>query len=274
MNRCVTAPCGSSNVDQITLMLENVSISMPDFQILKACYINDSKLFELAISNGASVDAAKLWGETCLMISTQFQDAVLTERLLQLGADDHRTNQYGDCALTLACNSSNIKAIELLLEYGKRYSNIHQNQLNDALTHMCKFGSLLIVKMLVEAGADVNTQDGKGFTSLMGACMYNKLQIISYLLYRKVDREAQDQDGNNALYYACTANKKEVVKLLLKIGVDVDRTNQFNQHYIRASLLRGYAEIADMLMHYHLFKEIGNPYDMRHKVIMNTIATK
>jgi ankyrin repeat protein len=143
-------------------------------------------------------------------------------------------------------------------------------------------GSIEIVRMLLDKGADVNTKNIYERTALMEACAKGKKDVVLALLnkgavvnmtsYEKttplmdaitgeggdaaadivkalLDKGADAnyaKDGWTCLMYAAAQGKTEIVKLLLAKGVDVNKVKDGNSALSLASS-RGYDEIARLL---------------------------
>jgi len=76
-------------------------------------------------------------------------------------------------------------------------------------------GRLDTVKLLIEAGADVNIQDEDGSTSLMCAAEHGHGDIVKYLLSQaECDPNITDNDGSTALSVAMEAGHKDIGVML------------------------------------------------------------
>ena len=78
-----------------------------------------------------------------------------------------------------------------------------------------------VVKMLLDAGADIVLKDGEGQTALHRAAQEGNFRCTEYLL-QSVEKEKlttlltkQDDDGSTALMLAVGSGKSKVVRLLL-----------------------------------------------------------
>lgn len=74
--------------------------------------------------------------------------------------------------------------------------------------------SLAIVRMLVEAGAEVNVRQRHGWTPLHGAAMSGDADLVRYLLDRGADRAATNDQGKTAAAIARENGHGELAGLL------------------------------------------------------------
>jgi ankyrin repeat protein len=77
-------------------------------------------------------------------------------------------------------------------------------------------GSLSIVRALLEAGADVNALQEKGFTPLHEAAATGKLELLRLLLDHGANAELQTEDGKSALDLARDEKEDAIVELLTR----------------------------------------------------------
>ena len=87
--------------------------------------------------------------------------------------DTHRS------VLMRACESGQVGAVKMLLDAGADVNMCVEDR--TALMDACRIGQIGIVKMLLDAGADVNIS-GKGSTALMDACRIGQIDIVKMLL--------------------------------------------------------------------------------------------
>ncbi|XP_043097861.1 KN motif and ankyrin repeat domain-containing protein 2 isoform X2 [Puntigrus tetrazona] len=117
-------------------------------------------------------------------------------------------------ALTAAESPEDMEVAQQLLRMGKinaRASQSGQTALMLAVSH----GRTMMVQVLLDCGADVNTQDQDGSTALMCACEHGHTEIAKILLDRPdCDTSLTDKDGHTALSVAVKASHSDIVELL------------------------------------------------------------
>lgn len=72
------------------------------------------------------------------------------------------------------------------------------------------------LKLLIEAGAEVNARQGGGFTALMGAAQNGDDSMVAYLLECGADPAAQSDEGKTALDLAGTEDVRGLLAAHLK----------------------------------------------------------
>ena len=108
-------------------------------------------------------------------------------RALDAGAVLEAQDEKGRTAIHHAAGEGRLKIVELLL---KRGSPIHTvNHAGRTPIHTLAFwsDSPRIARMLIEAGAEVDTEDANGFTPLMYAAQQGNTEVVSELIRSGAD---------------------------------------------------------------------------------------
>lgn len=100
--------------------------------------------------------------------------------------------------LILAADKGSILMVKILIEYGADINMATSERHLTALMIAIIKGDIALVHFLVQEGANVNIQDTEGKTALWFACYHKKFKIIEYLISEKVkaDPLRKDNDGN------------------------------------------------------------------------------
>lgn len=143
------------------------------------------------VSQGANINAVTNSGTTPLLWSLHvysLQQQQCAEFLLENGADPNLSNPLYTAAVNIATHPF----IPLLLRYGADPNILHKDStqsISVLMVSITQKGSLETVKLLVEAGADVNYTNEHNATALMLAIradLFNK-DIVRYLLEKGAD---------------------------------------------------------------------------------------
>lgn len=109
-----------------------------------------------------------------------------------------------------------------LIDQGVHPGHINQRIDNGmtALMRACQFGMAKAVKILLQAGADINFVNDDGNNALWLACFSGDKRTIEVLLDNGVNIDNQNITGATALIYAASAGKADVVYQLLEAGAN------------------------------------------------------
>ena len=91
----------------------------------------------------------------------------------------------------------------------------------EALHQAAKAGDVTTLKAALDAGADVNRLDGKGWTALMHAVNKGNVLIVESLVKVGADVDVQAPDGATALFMAAVLGHPKIVELLMKANADI-----------------------------------------------------
>ena len=113
-----------------------------------------------------------------------------------------------------------------------------------------KQGDLEIVRLLLEAGADINSKDGHGQTALMNAAHAGQVELVRLLIEKGADLDVTAKYNLSALMLALIARHADTARLLIEAGADVNIRSSRDFHGKTALHLAesgGHSELAALL---------------------------
>jgi uncharacterized protein len=138
--------------------------------LVAAAYKNHLEIVDLLIAAGADVNMKDDTLQSAYLISTSDGYTELLKKTLKAGADVHCTDSYNGTGLIRAADRGHIEIIRELLKTEIRVNHINRigwTALHEAI--ILGDGGRRhteIVRLLVDAGADVNLPDKEGVTPL------------------------------------------------------------------------------------------------------------
>lgn len=255
---------------------------------------NNIKAVELLIENKASPTACS----GLLINAVKSESKNLIELFLKLGLNVNECDNMGRTPLHYsALNQSDdyifpVVSLELFPEFKEEKSKIDEKG-----SHKAE-----IAKILLEAGAEVDTRSHEGVTALHNACLkgyfdvvkvlfeYNakmlpdnsgtlpihlsaytdNLDILKMLISKGADVNAKANDGWTPVHSATHEVQNEFLEYLLKHGADVDAKDEHGKTALHIAAENNYIDFVELLLKYGA--DI-NSTDKRNRTPFN-IATK
>jgi hypothetical protein len=90
-------------------------------------------------------------------------------------------------------------------------------------------GSLVRLRALISAGADINVKDSEGWTPLMVAALKGHAKTVVLLLSHGAHVETKNNSGWTALRFASSVGDTEMMTLLIGYGADVNSRDDNRQ---------------------------------------------
>ncbi|CAK8674917.1 unnamed protein product [Clavelina lepadiformis] len=150
--------------------------------------------------------------------------------------------------------SGNSKCVSDFLRRSPSLCNTLLNSTWPPITYASKFGNLEIIKILVEAGCDVNLTGPDGCTALMAACKLhanhkNTLAVINCLFENGAKGDFVDRNGKTALMFATKNGNIDGIHLILQVNnPNVNRKDNKGWSALDWALANGFKDCAKVLI--------------------------
>ncbi|VVD04229.1 unnamed protein product [Leptidea sinapis] len=123
--------------------------------------------------------------------------------------------------LWCAAAAGHLPLVRLLVRAGANVNSTTRTH-STPLRAACFDGHYDIVKFLVENGADIEIANRHGHTCLMIACYKGHIRIAKYLLSLNADVNRKSVKGNTALHDCAESGSLHILKMLLVHGATMD----------------------------------------------------
>ena len=124
-----------------------------------------------------------------------------------------------------------------------------RDKLGETLLHVAVVrGYGDISTFLIEKGADINAGDVRGLTPVHAAAWRGFRDLVALPISNRADLNTRDIDDVTPLHTAALAGRKETVALLIEMGADVNAKNKNNLTPLHAAALSGDRETVALLI--------------------------
>lgn len=185
--------------------------------------LNDLAKLEILLQEGTSANVKDDRGVTPLMYAATAGSAAAMKLLIAKGADPSARNSFGSTALMWS--ATDIQKVRLLLQAGADVNAVSKQGRTALFVAALSDSSAEIVRLLQAKGADVKTVDAAQMTPLHAATMGNDTETIRLMLAAGLDVNAADIGGYTPLMNAAQNGNVAAVKMLLARGANVNRVS-------------------------------------------------
>jgi len=210
--------------------------------LIRAAKDGNVDLVEELIAAGCSLETRGMWENTPLLAACSYGHSNCALKLIDLRADCTARNEHGATPLHYAAVEGSFEAVRALLNTSRIGTDACKQLVNcgeakvynrhlDAYAQRTPLGSaaesgfLSVVELLLDAGADVESVDSEGRSTLWLACRQARTAVAKGLLQRKADASMKDKQGTSVLGAAMVLCSEDLVLELLAQGVgDVNDT--------------------------------------------------
>ena len=193
-----------------------------DSPLLEAVKNQDQQKAGTLLTQHADVNVRSNDGSTALLWTAHWGDVKTTDLLLRAGADPNAANDFGMTPLSQACVNGSGALVELLLKAGANPNTPIATGETPLMT-CSKTGGTDAVRTLIAHDAAINAKEPvQSQTALMWAAAERHPGVVKMLIDAKANLQARTKSGFTALHFAAREGDQESARLLLAAGVSVN----------------------------------------------------
>lgn len=192
---------------------------------------------------GASVHARDTMGWTGFIYAVRGGKREMAEFLLAQGSDINAGDMRGDTALHLTAIHNLPEMTQTLLDWGADINALNSDDVCTAVFYATDHPPVL--RILLEAGADINLQDKKGRTPLIRASEHKHEEAVRLLLEKNPGLEVKDEDTCTALAHAVINRSDRIIRLLAEAGANLRPVH--NEALLRAARQNDFVGVEEAL---------------------------
>jgi ankyrin repeat protein len=205
------------------------------------------EVIKLLLQAGARVNFQSSNGGTALYEAASRNYAKVIEVLVEGGADPNLSGETLGTPLYAAVFNGAIDAAKVLVWNG---ANLEARWLGSTALHLAALrNDTKMVRLLVEAGAEVDAIDDQGLNALHIAALVANVGMLRFLRAAGSWPDTPDKLGQTALHFAVMTGMVPVVKEVLSWrGIDVSARSNELMTPLHIAAARGFLKIAELLI--------------------------
>ena len=170
------------------------------------------------------------------------------QSLLRQGANVNAPGLWKRTPLLFASEWGSLEVVRCLLEHDADV-NAKDDVDNKTSLHLAVGrGHFEIFQTLLKHNANTNARSVSGFTPLHVASSYERVDIVRLLLNHGADPKSCDIDQQTPLHRASSSGNLDIARLLLEHGAEVNAEDYWGRTAYQIALSRRHDEVAQLLL--------------------------
>lgn len=196
--------------------------------LLCAIKCGDLNAASILLDKGANPNISDKAERSPLHYVGRCKQPSLITALIDCGADIHKKSKWKSSTLHFACvqGDDDVGFVKLLIDAGMDLEDInYQNR--TVLSEAAKYDRLSVATLLLDLGADRDHESSEGETPLMEAITHNSTRCLSLFLEKNARYHGTNRRGNTVLHLAALTGTPRTLEILTRAGLrDIDVTSR------------------------------------------------
>jgi len=181
----------------------------------------DTGAIEQLVADGEKPNLQDSKSRTPLIVAAFRRQHAAAQALLRLGANPNARDNDGFDALAIAAINNDLAMLKIALAGGADVQSTIGFDKSSPLISAAQLGFVDIVRALIEAKADVDHVNARGWTALITAVVLGNgdkdhTAIVEALVKAGADGDIKDRQGKKAIDYARARGYSDMVPILEK----------------------------------------------------------
>jgi ankyrin repeat protein len=216
------AACGLIVFCMISILPAAKGEDMSTRNLHQAAAQGDVATISKLIAAGAAIDARDEGGRTALLVATHANRIEAARALIEAGADVNAKDAINDSPYLYAGARGHLEILRMTLAHGADLKSTNRYG-GTALIPACERGHVETVRTLIAAGVDVDHVNRLNWTALLEAIILGDggarhVEIVRLLVDAGANVNLADGDGVSPLAHARRRGFKAMEKILLAAG--------------------------------------------------------
>ncbi|RJR31412.1 hypothetical protein C4569_02195 [Candidatus Parcubacteria bacterium] len=258
----------SEDLPIIDLLIDNNAnldvIEGNDTLLSAAVKTGNEEVVSRLLNAGARIDMTDPYGQTALHVASEFGHLPIVNLLIENDANLDATDSNGITPLMAAVSRKNTAIASALIKAGADISP--RSPGGTALLIAAQLEHLPTVKLLVEAGSELDIKNDevtsvliwavkKGHTKLLTTLLYAGANTNRYL-YQMADCRVKKVMIQDCLTSSIIKGNTENIKFFLNEGADVTVRDTFGRIPLKLALEQGKGEVRHIVVQSYFFEEL------------------
>jgi hypothetical protein len=181
----------------------------------------DVAAIEQLVAEGEKPNVQDSKSRTPLMVAAFRHQQAAAQALLRLGANPNARDADGFDVLAVATINNDIETLKAALAAGANARAVTGRDDGSALISAAQLGFVDIARALIEAKADIDHVNARGWTALITAVVLGNgskqhIDVVEALVAARADGDIKDRQGKTAIDYARARGYSDMVRILEK----------------------------------------------------------
>ncbi|XP_057326697.1 ankyrin-1-like [Microplitis mediator] len=220
-----------------------------------AVHIGDPDLLNSLLDRGANVTARGKNKKTPVHIAAEYSNIEILELLISRGGNINEKDQHGLTPLCLALKKGKLEMVDYILNHEKYNAGSFNHPSKEADTQLhfaVTSGNEVLVRYLIDKGAQVNAQGIDKKTPLHIAVQENLEKIVECLLDNGADINYTcsycGEEECTALHIAADISNETILELLLSKGADINAVTANGINPLHVAACRNNVECVKIIL--------------------------